>query len=1027
LREISRAARTVPVVRDWVAASDPKRRAARLLASGTIDASLYAAQAGVESMSAHEAATHYAEVGFRLGYTLNVLMDPFVIRRGMIRTNRPVLYDYLNSRAWHARTSGVWSSRRYIEQFPESVDHPSGPVGHLWDRVMADPSTIIEIEPGGAREVAWSQIYPVLRDATVEWAQSRRERRQRYATATLEHPESMGITATSGPLVSIVLPVWNRPAGLRRAIESVRDQHWTSWELVIVDDGSWDDTPTIARLAAERDPRVKVIAGEHRGVCAARNAGIAAASGEYVAFLDSDNTWHPTFLQDTVSTLAEAGADAGYATIALTSESGAAYRHGVPELESLLQGNSIDLNTLVVSRRALDEVGGFDESLRRAVDYDLVLKLARRRPLLHVPTVGASYDNREESSDRISTTEPLGWNTLVRLRHTELPAARERPAGTAFLPLVQRHDPHLSQKIQALAEAAGPHDTVAFAAVGLKPDELRMVRAAAAAHPNMEVRFFQEGEPFAYVVNVMMAHADRATAVVLDPAVRYTADQLISLAGSVDTPGAAAVMPVTLALDGTIAHAGAARQGPRPQYVDLLENHPLEDARAIGDEAEVPALTGRTFAITARLFEEAGGLDPLLFNESELIGLSLRLRRQAAGALRLQTATALPTASPALEFLPSDPVGSRASLSAQASHLGADDVAPFYRPAGMQVAHWRRDTPTDETVTARDHIVPVVVRERRTVRVDGKDVPRLRWAIKTASPAGPKGETWGDTHFARSLAAALGQLGQDAVVDAREAAHRGTDYLDDVTVVLRGLDDITPPPGSLAYLWVLSHPDMVHKSELSRFDRVFAASISWSRKVSSRHGIEVEPLLQCTDPARFTPTDAVRGDDILFVGNSRGIPRPTVMESVRAGIDLTLYGSGWERFVAAEAVTAESVDNRELGGLYGSARVVLNDHWSDMQREGFISNRLFDVVAAGGRVLSDDVAGVDEVFGGAVATFERASDIPLILRSDLESLFPDEKELARLSERVRNEHSFLARARVLLDRALTDWHAGATV
>src|SRR5690606_6220499 len=107
--------------------------------------------------------------------------DPYVIRRNLIRTDRPVLYDWLNSQAWHAETSGVWSRREYIDQHPDSLDHPAGPAGHLWERVRADPETLVRVEPGGQRDLPWSAVYPVLFEATVEWAAQLRDRRERYA------------------------------------------------------------------------------------------------------------------------------------------------------------------------------------------------------------------------------------------------------------------------------------------------------------------------------------------------------------------------------------------------------------------------------------------------------------------------------------------------------------------------------------------------------------------------------------------------------------------------------------------------------------------------------------------------------------------------------------------------------------------------------------------------------------------------------------------------------------------------------
>ena len=102
------------------------------------------------------------------------------------------------------------------------------------------------------------------------------------------------------PLVSVVMATWNRAPIIRRAIESVMAQSLPDWELIVVDDGSDDDTLLVLEGLARRDSRIRVLPLPHGGVCRARNHGLAAARGRWVAFLDSDNTWEPPFLRDIV-------------------------------------------------------------------------------------------------------------------------------------------------------------------------------------------------------------------------------------------------------------------------------------------------------------------------------------------------------------------------------------------------------------------------------------------------------------------------------------------------------------------------------------------------------------------------------------------------------------------------------------------------------------------------------------------------------------------------------------------------------
>ena len=132
---------------------------------------------------------------------------------------------------------------------------------------------------------------------------------------------------------------------------------------------------------------------------------------------------------------------------------------------------------------------------------------------------------------------------------------------------------------------------------------------------------------------------------------------------------------------------------------------------------------------------------------------------------------------------------------------------------------------------------------------------------------------------------------------------------------------------------------------------------------------------------------------------------------------MKVYGPDWRGYIPASAIVATSIPNERLSERYQSASIVLNDQWPAMQREGFMAMRLFDAVAAGGRVISERVDGVPELFGGAVVAFESPSHLVEMLRGDVDSLFPGEEELTAASEMVRQKHSFDARAEVLIRAA----------
>ena len=164
----------------------------------------------------------------------------------------------------------------------------------------------------------------------------------------------------------------------------------------------------------------------------------------------------------------------------------------------------------------------------------------------------------------------------------------------------------------------------------------------------------------------------------------------------------------------------------------------------------------------------------------------------------------------------------------------------------------------------------------------------------------------------------------------------------------------------------------------------------------------------------------------ILMSSSRRVVRETMLyfllatASLRAGAPLKLYGGGWEKFVPEGAIAAQYVANDRVRKLYEQASIVLNDHWVDMAREGFISNRLFDAVAAGGRVVSDYVEGIAEIFAPAVYTYQSVDELSALLSSDVTSLFGSDGEVASASRRIRASHSFDARARTLLERAMED-------
>ncbi|HEY9193779.1 MAG TPA: glycosyltransferase [Methyloversatilis sp.] len=185
------------------------------------------------------------------------------------------------------------------------------------------------------------------------------------------------------PLVSVVIPAYNAAWCVARAIESVLMQTWRDFELIVVNDGSTDDTAAVLDRYADR---IRVVTQRNAGLSAARNAGIAAASGEWVAFLDADDSWHPDKL-DAQMTLVTTEPDLGFcSTEALIVDPdgkplGRWNDHGARGdiLRNIFATNATVAGSgsaVMVRRGLFAQIGGFDTTLRSLEDIDMWMRLA---------------------------------------------------------------------------------------------------------------------------------------------------------------------------------------------------------------------------------------------------------------------------------------------------------------------------------------------------------------------------------------------------------------------------------------------------------------------------------------------------------------------------------------------------------------------------------------------------------------------------------------------------------------------------
>lgn len=263
---------------------------------------------------------------------------------------------------------------------------------------------------------------------------------------------------------------------------------------------------------------------------------------------------------------------------------------------------------------------------------------------------------------------------------------------------------------------------------------------------------------------------------------------------------------------------------------------------------------------------------------------------------------------------------------------------------------------------------------------------------------------WGDYWVKRDLGVEFERLGFTVVEDSP-----------DLVLHLFGAPPrLEPPPRIAKVVWLYSHPDLVTPDNLKAFDLIFCSSKAFVSKLKAmRYGrIEVLPPLTAKQPVSVPVIHSV-----IFLGNARK-SRPDGRAAVRdIGLcrrDFKVWGARWERHLPAANIGGEYWDYDRLGELYASALTTLNDHHRDMAREGFVSNKVFDILASGGFVISDRNMGLDDIFGRAAPQYETVEELSSLV--DFYLTHPREREeLMFEGRKIALAHSYGEWARRLVE------------
>lgn len=434
-------------------------------------------------------------------------------------------------------------------------------------------------------------------------------------------------------LASVVMPTWNRGDQIAEAIRSVLAQSYATWELLIVDDGSTDDTAGVVERLAGGDERIRYLPVPHGGVSAARDAGLQAARGELIAYLDSDNAWDPDYLLFMVNAIRDSGRMCAYAALRVTDydqEKTVTFRHRRFDYEALLKNNYIDINVFVHRAELFRELGGFDRELRRWVDWDLILRYVRNHPPEEVPVVLCDY-KRDKRSCQITLEEPSSYKHKVLNKHlidweAQGRGLERRKPGLVSVVIPNYDLPEMTETcVESILAAGGPELEIVVVDNGSSPRNRRKLRNRLRQHESVRLVENYENYGFSLGCNLGAAAARGEFVVWLNNDTEVRPGWVEPLIRPLrEDPTVGMVGAKLLWPDGTLQHGGMVF-GPRSKipyhiYQGFPGDHPAANKRR-----RFRVLTGACLAVRAADFVELEGFDPLYRNGGEDVDFCLRM------------------------------------------------------------------------------------------------------------------------------------------------------------------------------------------------------------------------------------------------------------------------------------------------------------------------------------------------------------------------------------------------------------------
>ena len=798
------------------------RWARRIAEFGVLDRAYLEAQTGRVFATDDEAIAFYVHHDGQRGLSLSPLVE-----HEWMREHQPVAamswYDALHQEGPELfQTGPLFDAGVYAASLPADR-RPASTLDALRHFLRnATDATALPVPPGrrGTAPTWGAARQAALAHArAVAGAQHRSRRRYRSswdgpetAEALGRYPRGVARRDAEQPLVSVVMPVHRRADVVGAAVASVLAQQHEAWELLVVDDGSGDDTVDAVRRAAGDDQRIRVLERENGGAGAARNTGLVAVRGDFVAFLDADNTWRPEHLSAALAALLETDGSAVHTGVRMVGANNAddasgpveTYRGEDGTLDDLFAGNFIDLNALVVRRDVAAAVGPFDETLRRWIDWEWLLRIGKRFGVpAYVPVLGVDYDNVRDPR-RVSSAQSASWQEVALARHridwdALAAAAPTRDAALVSVVVPVYRDWTITRRAVDAVLGAADHDGDRVEVVLIDNGSPRSVSAVLDAwfrdEPRVVLQREDRNRNFALGSDLGLARSSGATVVMLNNDTEVTSGWLRPLVSALEDRTVLGAQPLLVYPDGVVQTAGTVFGGDKVLPWHFLGDHPRHDAgRYFADPARsttrFSAITAAAVAFRAADLIRWHGFDPVYANGLEDVDLCLR------------ALAASPDGS-AFVVVPSSVVVHHESRTPGRDDARVDNRRHFDE-------RWRGRYPAADAIDRYDAaglrylgvrpVLPkghgVMVRSSQPVVVQGEGTAGLRVALKH------DGTRVADV---AALVDALEAAGHDVQVDMPSSWYRGSSGLDDVTVLVTGPDGgraWVPQPGARNVVWL---------------------------------------------------------------------------------------------------------------------------------------------------------------------------------------------------------------------------------